>query len=78
MEVFNTEIKLGQKVRRQVYGCYLERGAPAKLLAGYVSYIHPKGRFYTITFPLAHGALRESYYFADRGGIYGLEKRSNG
>lgn len=43
MEVFNAEIKLGQKVRRQVYGCYLERGAPAKLLAGYVSYIHPKG-----------------------------------
>lgn len=28
---------------------------------GHVVYIHPKGRFYTVEFQLANGAIRETY-----------------
>lgn len=61
-------MKLGQKVKRIPSWCGKERdGREVEPVTGYVSYIHPKRRFYTVTFPFKSGSVRECYLFVGEG-----------
>lgn len=61
-------IRLGLKVKRRPSWMVKEKNSePTPPITGYVSYIHPKGRFYTVTFPFKAGKIRESYFFGEEG-----------
>lgn len=40
----------------------IDSNDPGKLMTGKVIYIHPRGRFYTVEFPVGGRTFRENYF----------------
>lgn len=40
----------------------VDNSDPGRLMTGRVIYIHPKGRFYTVEFPVGSRTFRENYF----------------
>lgn len=57
-------VEIGQKVtKRPSWGIGGNKnGEKAQPLTGYVWYIHPKGRYYVVEFPMRNGRIRECFY----------------
>lgn len=56
------QVKIGDIVKRRPVTFYDERaGKIDSLMQGSVVYIHPKGRYHTVAFPVWGGVIRESF-----------------
>ena len=57
-------VEIGQKVtKRPSWGIgETKNGEKAQPITGFVRYIHPKGRYYVVEFPMRNGRIRECFY----------------
>lgn len=62
-----SKVRIGDKVRKCVTALYGETPGnhPETKRTGTVIYIHPKGRFYTVAFPVGSGIIRECYLMTE-------------